>query len=73
MKAAAEGKVEEIEELCLAQGTDVRRVNLSKVKSYWVDGCMETSHPPRSFFFENLTFPGNFLKHFNECVTNNYP
>lgn len=34
MKAAAEGKVEEIEELCLAHGTDVRRVNLSKVKSY---------------------------------------
>ena len=34
MKAAAEGKVEEIEELCFAHGTDVRRVNLSKVKSY---------------------------------------
>ena len=34
VKAAAEGKVEEIEELCLARGTDVRRVNLSKVKSY---------------------------------------
>lgn len=71
MKAAAEGKVEEIEELCFAHGTDVRRVNLSKVKSYWVDGCMETSH--LDLFFESITFPGNFLKHFNECVTNNYP
>lgn len=32
VKAAAEGKVEEIEELCLAHGTDVRRVYLNKVK-----------------------------------------